>query len=149
MKTYVTRCREGTIELGARLAKGFKGGDVIALTGELGSGKTTLTKGIAKGLGVKAYRYVNSPSFVIIKEYQGKAPLYHFDVFRVDSLSEVDALGFEEYFYGNGVCVVEWADKIRNLLPNKRIEIKIETIGIKERNVSVRRNESSRDRYLK
>lgn len=129
MKTYITKSRQETINLGAKLAKGFKKGDVIALIGELGSGKTTLVKGIAKGLGVKNSRYVNSPSFVIIKEYQGKIPLYHFDVFRLDSASDLDSVGYEEYFYGDGICVVEWADKIRKLLPKKHLEIKIKILG--------------------
>lgn len=123
----ITKSREETIKLGEKLAKTLKPGNVIALIGELGSGKTTLTKGIAKGLGVKeGYRYVNSPSFVIIKEYKGKKfPLYHFDVFRLDANGGEGTIGYDEYFYGGGVCVVEWADRIKKLLPKKRIEIKI------------------------
>lgn len=129
MRTYITKSREETVKLGAKIAKDFKKGDVIALIGELGSGKTTLVKGIAKGLGVKNSRHVNSPSFVIIKEYQGKISLYHFDVFRLDSASDLDSVGYEEYFYGDGICVVEWADKIRKLLPKKHLEIKIKILG--------------------
>jgi len=134
-KKYITNSREETIKLGESIAKTFKPGDAVALIGELGSGKTTLVKGIAKGLGVNGYRYVNSPSFVIIKEYKGKIPLYHFDVFRLDSLSGTDALSFEEYFYGKGICVVEWADKIRKLLPKKCLEIKIDTLKENQRKI--------------
>ena len=128
-KKYITKSRDETIALGARIARRLKPGTVIALIGELGSGKTTFVKGLAKGLGVKNSRYVNSPSFVIIKEYKGKIPLYHFDVFRLDSLNEADALSFEEYFYGDGICAVEWADKIRNLLPKRILRIS-KTTGI-------------------
>ncbi len=136
MKRIITNNREETIKLGAKMAKTFKPGDVVALIGELGSGKTTFTKGVAKGLGVKSYRYVNSPSFVIIKEYKSRIPLYHFDVFRLNSPLELGSLGLEEYFYGNGVCLVEWADKIGNLLPKEHIEIRIEIVAGNERKIT-------------
>jgi len=133
-----TKSSEETIKLGERLARKLKPGSVVALIGELGSGKTTLVKGIAMGLGVKNSRYVNSPSFVIIKEYKGKIPLYHFDVFRLSNLSELDTLSFEEYFYGNGICVVEWADKIMKLLPRKYTEIKIKIIKDNFRKITIK-----------
>ncbi len=138
MRKFLTASREETIKLGEKITKKLHPGDVVALTGELGSGKTTLVKGIAKGLGVKNPRYVNSPSFVIIKEYKGKIPLHHFDVFRLDSLSELDTLSFEEYFYGDGICVVEWADKVNKLLPKKRIEIKIDILKENQRKIYIR-----------
>ena len=137
MKTYITKSRDETIKLGERLAKHLKNGDVIALIGELGSGKTTLVKGIAKGLGVKNPRYVNSPSFVIIKEYQGKIGLYHFDVFRLNSAGDLDSTGYEEYFYGDGVCVIEWADKIKKLLPKRYLEVKISIIEGSKREIEL------------
>jgi len=139
LKTYITKTRDETIKLGERLARTLKGGQVVALIGELGSGKTTLTKGIAKGLGVKNSRYVNSPSFVIIKEYRGKKALYHFDIFRLDSAEELDTIGYEEYFYGNGICVVEWANKIKKLLPKKYLEIKIKILKNNDRKVQIRK----------
>ncbi|NQU74594.1 MAG: tRNA (adenosine(37)-N6)-threonylcarbamoyltransferase complex ATPase subunit type 1 TsaE [Candidatus Omnitrophica bacterium] len=139
MKTYITKTREATIKLGEKLARTLKGGQIVALIGELGSGKTTLTKGIAKGLGVKNSRYVNSPSFVIIKEYRGKKPLYHFDIFRLDSVKDLDTIGYEEYFYGNGICVVEWADKIKKLLPKKYLEIKIKILKNNDRKIKIRK----------
>jgi len=136
-KNIVTKNREATIRAGEQLAKSLGPGCLVALTGELGSGKTTFVKGIAKGLGVRNYRYVNSPSFVIIKEYKGKIPLYHFDVFRLDSPSDIDALSFEEYFYRDGICVIEWADRIKQLLPKKHIEVKIEIIGQDKRKICI------------
>lgn len=136
-KLYTTKSREETIKLGEKFANGFKPGDIIALIGELGSGKTTLVKGIAKGLGVKSYRYVNSPSFVIIKEYKGKISLYHFDIFRLNAAKDLDGLGYEGYFYGDGICVIEWADKIKKLLPKKYIEVKIKIIGENRREIIV------------
>lgn len=138
MKTHITKNREETIGLGADIARRSKAGTFIALIGELGAGKTTFVKGLAKGLGVRNHRHVNSPSFVIIKEYAGKVPLYHFDVYRLNFSSDLEGIGFEEYFYGNGVCVVEWADKIKKLLPKKHIEIKIKIAGENNRRITVK-----------
>lgn len=115
MGTYQFRSEqpEQTKEFAKRLASFLKAGDVIALEGDLGAGKTTFTKGLAEGLGIT--RNVNSPTFTIIKEYQGRLPLYHMDVYRVEDAFE--DLGFEEYFEGNGVTVVEWAHLIEAQLP--------------------------------
>ncbi|MCM8781444.1 MAG: tRNA (adenosine(37)-N6)-threonylcarbamoyltransferase complex ATPase subunit type 1 TsaE [Candidatus Omnitrophica bacterium] len=136
-KYFITKNRRETMRLGEKLAKNLKPGQVVALVGELGSGKTTLVKGIAKGLGVRNPRYVNSPSFVIIKEYQGRTTLYHFDVFRLSSASDLDSVGYGEYFYGNGICVVEWANKIKKLLPKKYFEIKIMILGDTKRKIVI------------
>ncbi|MFD1337041.1 tRNA (adenosine(37)-N6)-threonylcarbamoyltransferase complex ATPase subunit type 1 TsaE [Oceanobacillus iheyensis] len=112
---------EETKLFGERLAKSLRPGDVITLEGQLGSGKTTFTKGIASGLEVK--RHITSPTFTIVKEYRGKMPLYHMDVYRLeDSLEDI---GFDEYFHGNGVSVVEWAGFIEPFLPVNRLEISI------------------------
>jgi len=139
---------EETIKIGSSFAKRLKAGDIVALVGELGSGKTVFTKGIAQGLGVKNARYVNSPTFVIIKEYsavggsakggKGKVPLYHFDLYRLDSPSGLDSLGWDEYFYGGGIVVIEWADKIRKLLPPRRIEVRLSVVGERKRKISIR-----------
>ena len=137
MREHITHSRNETVRLGQRLAKTLKAGDVVALIGELGAGKTMMTKGIAKGLGVKDYRYVNSPSFVIIKEYKGKVPLYHFDVFRLNHPGDLDSVGWEEYFYGTGVSVVEWADKIKKLLPKRHIEIRIDVLDEDKRKIVI------------
>jgi tRNA threonylcarbamoyladenosine biosynthesis protein TsaE len=135
----ISRSVEETIGIGARLGRKLKAGDVVALFGDLGSGKTVLTKGIARGLGVRNVRYVNSPTFVIIKEHRAKVPLYHFDLYRLDRSSPVDTENFEEYFYGGGVTVVEWADRITGLLPKKRIEVRLSVTGAGTRRISIRR----------
>ncbi len=110
---------EQTQEFAKRLASLLQPGDVIALEGDLGAGKTTFTKGLAQGLGIT--RNVNSPTFTIIKEYQGRLPLYHMDVYRVEDSYE--DLGFEEYFEGSGVTVVEWAHLIETQLPENLLTI--------------------------
>ena len=101
---------EITEKFGEKLGSLLQAGDVICLNGELGAGKTTLTKNIAKGMGIEDY--VTSPTFSIINEYYGKLNLYHFDTYRLEDVEEVSYLGFDEYFYGDGVCVIEWADRI-------------------------------------
>lgn len=111
--------------MAARLARSLNRGDVIALIGHLGSGKTMFVKGLAKGLGIKDYLYVNSPSFVILKEYRGSKNLYHFDVYRLDSAAFLETVDYKKYFYGNGITVVEWADKVRGALPENYLEINI------------------------
>jgi tRNA threonylcarbamoyladenosine biosynthesis protein TsaE len=114
-----------TREFGRELAKKLKPGDVVALIGELGTGKTTLTKSIAEGLGITGM--ITSPTFTIVQEYtEGRLPLYHFDVYRLNGPEEMEELGYEEYFFGQGVCVVEWADQIMELIPEGSIVIRIE-----------------------
>ena len=116
---------EETYAFGAKLAESLKPGTVIAMVGDLGTGKTTLTKAIAKGLGVEDT--ITSPTFTIVKEYEdGKMPLYHFDVYRIGDIDEMYELGYEEYFYGQGVCIVEWADIIEELIPEDAMRINIE-----------------------
>lgn len=114
---------EQMARLGERLGEMLERGDVLCLSGDLGAGKTTLTKSIAQGLGVEDY--VTSPSYTIVNEYEGRLPLYHFDVYRINDIEEMYELGYEDYFYGTGVCVVEWAGMIEELLPEKRIWIEI------------------------
>ena len=130
---------EDTIGIGLKLARKLKKGDCVALIGDLGSGKTVFTKGIAEGLGVKNPRYVNSPTFVIIKEYKGKIPLYHFDLYRLNRSTVLDAESYEEYFYDDGVVVIEWADKIRTILPKKYIEVKLKVAGENKRKIEIRK----------
>jgi tRNA threonylcarbamoyladenosine biosynthesis protein TsaE len=115
----MTTDSEETSQLAERLAELLQPGDVIALEGDLGAGKTTFTKGLAKGLEIK--KTVNSPTFTIIKEYRGKLPLYHMDVYRLADAFE--DLGFNEYFEGDGVTVVEWAHLIEEQLPQERLTI--------------------------
>ncbi|WP_240377468.1 tRNA (adenosine(37)-N6)-threonylcarbamoyltransferase complex ATPase subunit type 1 TsaE [Bacillus piscicola] len=114
---------EETHEIAKRLGALLQKGDIVTLSGGLGAGKTHFTKGIADALGVR--KIVNSPTFTIIKEYEGRLPLYHMDVYRIDE-EEADALGIEEYLDGDGVCVIEWAEKISRLLPEERLAITID-----------------------
>lgn len=114
-----------TEKLGEAMGRAAVPGMVIALIGDLGTGKTTLTKSIARGLGVT--ETVTSPTFNIIREYRsGRIPLFHFDVYRIADPDEMYELGYEEYFYGDGVCVVEWADMIEELLPEDAVIIRID-----------------------
>lgn len=112
---------DDTEELGIKLGKILKAGDILCLNGELGAGKTTMTQAIGKGLEVDDY--ITSPTFNLINEYYGRVPVYHFDVYRLEKVEEVWDLGFEEYFYGNGVSIIEWAEIIEEVLPEERIVI--------------------------
>ena len=114
-----------TEQIGEAIGRAAEPGTVVTLIGDLGTGKTTLTKSIARGLGVT--ETVTSPTFNIIREYKtGRIPLYHFDVYRIGDPDEMFELGYEEYFYGDGICVVEWADIIEELLPEDAVIIRIE-----------------------
>ena len=116
---------EETIQLGELIGAALKPGMVIGLSGELGTGKTQLIKGLAKGLGVDDRYYVTSPSFTIINEYPGRIPLNHFDLYRLEGTDPIEELGYEEYFYGERVTVIEWAEKILPLLPENRLMVEI------------------------
>jgi tRNA threonylcarbamoyladenosine biosynthesis protein TsaE len=126
-----TMSPEKTMDIAEQLGKLLDRGAVITLEGDLGAGKTHFTKGLAKGLDVK--RTVNSPTFTIIKEYKGRLPLYHMDVYRVSEADE--DLGFDEYFYGDGVTVVEWASLIEEQLPIERLSIEIFHAGEDNREI--------------
>lgn len=113
-----------TVALGERLGAFLRPGDIIALEGNLAAGKTTITKGIARALGVDDT--ITSPTFCLVSEYAGKMPLYHFDVYRLQGADDFANLGADEMLYGNGVCVIEWSEKIMEELPSRTIKIKIE-----------------------
>lgn len=120
-----TFSEQETRALGEKLGREAAAGQVYTLTGDLGVGKTVFTQGFARGLGVK--EHVNSPTFTIVQEYgEGRLPFYHFDVYRIGDIEEMDEIGYEDYFYGEGVCLIEWAELIEELLPKKRTEILIE-----------------------
>ncbi|HET6455420.1 MAG TPA: tRNA (adenosine(37)-N6)-threonylcarbamoyltransferase complex ATPase subunit type 1 TsaE [Armatimonadota bacterium] len=114
---------EETERLGESIGRALEPGIVVALIGELGAGKTTLTKGIARGLDVPDL--VHSPTFTLIHEHKGRLPVYHFDLYRLDTIEQIEDLGYEDYFNGPGVTIVEWAEKIQGLLPDDRLEIRI------------------------
>lgn len=128
----VSDSEERTRRMGEELASRLRAGDVVALTGELGSGKTTFVQGLAAGLGVPAGR-VASPSFVLVREYQGRIPLYHADLFRLEGLADAETVGLEEYFEAGGVTVIEWANRIPELLPEDHLEVAFEVSGPSER----------------
>jgi tRNA threonylcarbamoyladenosine biosynthesis protein TsaE len=114
-----------TYELGQALGETATAGEVIALVGDLGSGKTVLAQGIAAGLGVA--ETVGSPTFLLLREYEGgRLPLYHFDVYRINEICEMDDLGFDEYMDGDGLTVIEWAEKVAALLPPRHLRVTIE-----------------------
>lgn len=120
----ITKSEAETKSVGEKLAREAKAGGIYALIGDLGCGKTVFTKGFAKGLGVEDY--VDSPTFTIVKEYdEGRLPLYHFDVYRVLDVEEMDDIGYDEYFFSDGVCLIEWANQIEELLPPETIYIHI------------------------
>ena len=125
MKTLILKSTEDTNALDARLAEEAKPGTVIALTGDLGAGKTTLTKAIAKGLGIS--ETLTSPTFTIVCEYDsGRLPLFHFDVYRVHDSEELFEIGFEDYMHKGGLCVIEWADLLEEgMLPEDTVRIKL------------------------
>jgi tRNA threonylcarbamoyladenosine biosynthesis protein TsaE len=122
-----TNSPEETQEFGARLGKLARPGDVFLLVGKLGAGKTCLTQGIARGLGIK--EYAASPSFVVVRELYGRLPLYHMDFYRLDNLEEIAELGLDDYFYGQGVSVVEWAEKGISLLPPEHLLIEMSYVS--------------------
>lgn len=116
---------EDTLEFGRKLGENAKPGDVFCLFGELGTGKTVFAKGFALGLGIQ--EHISSPTFTILQVYEeGRIPLYHFDVYRIEDVEEMYEIGYEDYFYGSGICLIEWANIIEEILPSKRIIINIE-----------------------
>lgn len=118
---FISESREETIEFGKQFSRELHPGSVVAFYGNLGSGKTTLIRGICTGLAVN--EVVTSPTFTLINEYHGKIPVYHFDFYRITSELELHDLGVEEYFNGDGICLIEWPEVVHDLLPEKRIEI--------------------------
>ena len=127
---------EMTRRLGEKLGKKLSPGAVLALIGELGSGKTVFAQGILKGLGVKD-RYMTSPSFVLIKEYKARLHVYHIDLFRLKSKEELNQLGIKEYLFGDGVTIVEWAEKVMDILPPEYLEVHFEVISARKRNIRI------------
>ena len=125
MKIIETYSPEETFQAGKRLGEQAGKGQVYCLDGDLGVGNTVFTQGFAKGLGIQSD--VNSPTFTIIQQYEeGRLPLYHFDVYRIGDISEMDEIGYEDCFYGEGVCLIEWASLVEEIIPETAIEIRIE-----------------------
>lgn len=133
-----THSFEETVELGKKLGSILKSGDIICLCGDLGTGKTALTNGIAKALGITSY--ITSPTFTLVNEYEGALPLYHFDVYRIGDPEEMFDIGFEEYINGGGISIIEWGEQIREILPSEIINVSISKNldkGIDIRNITI------------
>ena len=125
MTVYESFSEEMTFEIGKKLGEKADKGEIICLEGDLGVGKTVFTKGFAEGLNIE--ENIDSPTFTIVQEYtEGRLPLYHFDVYRIGDISEIDEIGYEDYFFGEGVCLIEWASRIKELIPESAIHIIIE-----------------------
>ncbi|MDP8213742.1 MAG: tRNA (adenosine(37)-N6)-threonylcarbamoyltransferase complex ATPase subunit type 1 TsaE [Candidatus Euphemobacter frigidus] len=127
---------EETAELASRLAANLQPGDVLALYGDLGSGKTCFVQGCARGLGVKD-RYIVSPSFVLVREYRGQLPLYHIDLYRLNSGLEIGLLGIEEYIDSDGVTAIEWAEKLEGFLPDRTIKVEFKFLDETSRKINI------------
>lgn len=122
---YESNSEKETFEIGVETGRKARAGDVYTLVGDLGTGKTVFTKGLARGLGIT--EPVSSPTFTIVQIYEGgRLPLYHFDVYRIGDVQEMDEIGYEDCIYGEGVSLIEWADLIREILPDRYVEIRIE-----------------------
>lgn len=135
-------------EFGRALGRALKSKDIVCLDGDLGAGKTTLTKSIGLGLGVDDY--ITSPTFALLNEYKGNYDLYHFDVYRIEHIEELYELGFEDYFYGEGISIIEWASLIRDVLPKDVIEVYIEkTDDINERIINIKSESKRYEEILK
>lgn len=143
-----TSSAEETLAFGEKLGASFKNElYIVTLQGELGAGKTLLTKGIAKGLGVPDWYYLNSPTFTLINEYQGRLPLYHFDLYRLSDIDELFELGFNDYLAGPGVLVIEWPEKASTLLPSENlINIRLEIVTSEKRLLHLDEGWVGRDR---
>lgn len=134
--TYLTTSDQETINLGRKLGAGLREGDVIAMSGELGSGKTWFTKGVAFGLGVPEESIITSPSFAFVNKYTGRCPLFHMDIYRLGEISDFLSAGLDEYFYENGVVVLEWADRWPRILPEWSLKVKFEIVDDQTRSIT-------------
>lgn len=133
---FISHSADETKAFAAKLAKTLEGGSVLCMYGDLGAGKTAFVQGMAEGLLVTDY--VSSPTFTIINEYNGALPLYHFDVYRISDSEEMYEIGFEEYINSDGICVIEWAELIEDILPESRINITINKLSADdEREITV------------
>lgn len=147
IKSVVTESPEATRAIGKSIGKLVVPGDVILLSGTLGAGKTTFTQGILWGLG--GTEYARSPTFILVNEYQARIPVYHMDLYRLESIEEIDTLGLDDYLYGEGVCVVEWADKAETYFPAEHLKIRMDVIGNAMRRISISSESTDGQRFLK
>ncbi|HOA06786.1 MAG TPA: tRNA (adenosine(37)-N6)-threonylcarbamoyltransferase complex ATPase subunit type 1 TsaE [Spirochaetota bacterium] len=135
MKVFISKNEDESRRIAFDMGKNAKPGEVYSVTGTLGAGKTLMAKEFARGLGI--LDDITSPTFTILEEYPGKIPFYHFDLYRIESPEEIELMGFEDYFYGNGVSWIEWAEKCGSLMPEKHISVTIEIISDEERRITL------------
>jgi tRNA threonylcarbamoyladenosine biosynthesis protein TsaE len=128
---------EKTIALGEQLGKVAEPADIITLEGDLGAGKTALTQAIGRGLGIDPKIYITSPTFSLLQEYRGRLPLYHMDLYRLAGEEDVENLGFSEYFYGDGLTVIEWSERLGSLMPTERLHVHLMITGETSRNAQL------------
>ncbi len=140
---------EATFRLGEILGKNLAAGDIVALIGDLGSGKTCLTQGIARGLGVSERYQVTSPTFTLVNEYPGRLTLYHVDVYRLAGSADLEDMGCEEFLYGRGVAVIEWAEKVRGLLPEEACIVTMTYLDECQRKIEITGGREKMDRLVK
>lgn len=136
MPEFVSNSVEETIRIGTDFGKSLKAGDVVCLDGDLGAGKTHFVKGVAQYFGIDPEQ-VHSPTYTLIHEYEGDTPVYHFDCYRLKSVQEALEIGAEEYFYGEGVSLIEWPEKIKELIPEEAIWIKISHLSAAKRKIVI------------
>ena len=135
--TLISRSAEDTQIIGKIIGENLSNGDVVALIGELGSGKTCITQGIARGIGVPEEYQITSPTFTLINEYPGKTILYHVDIYRLSGSQDLEDMGYEEYFYTDGIIVIEWAEKIKELLPEDCFYIHLRYLDENKRELKI------------
>jgi tRNA threonylcarbamoyladenosine biosynthesis protein TsaE len=147
--TFESTTLEATAELGRRLGRQLFPGAVLALIGPLGAGKTFFVRALAEGLDIPDSRVVSSPTFVLIQEYAARLPIYHFDTYRLRSVQEFLDLGVHEYFAGDGVCVIEWADRVLEVLPRDLLRIDLEVVGETQRRIRMAATGSRHEALLR
>jgi tRNA threonylcarbamoyladenosine biosynthesis protein TsaE len=138
--TLTSEGADETRRIGQIIGRFLQKGDIIALIGELGSGKTCITQGIARGINVPENYYVTSPTFTLINEYPGRIPLYHLDIYRLSGSQDLIDMGYEEYFYGDGVIIIEWAEKIIDILPDDTLFIHFMYVDENKRTINISGN---------
>lgn len=136
MKTFQSSSADQTIAVAQDFAKTLKAGDIVLLKGDLGAGKTTFVKGVAKGLRANP-KAVNSPTFVLMNVYQGKLPLYHFDLYRLERAQEIESMNFDEFFYGDGISLIEWPERLGALKPSTFISVELTHIDENSRSICI------------
>lgn len=136
---YITNSEAETLDVARFIGKSLGAGTVVALTGELGAGKTVFAQGIAESLEVR--EQITSPTFTLINEYRGRLPLFHMDLYRLDSTGEIEDIGIVDYLYGDGVCVIEWAEKLGELMPESAVAVSLSPAGKSRREIRIERSD--------